>query len=30
MGFTFVDFEIKTFSFVLIMLDIVDCEIKGT
>ena len=29
MCFTFVDFELNTFTFVLIMLEIVDREIKG-
>ena len=29
MCFTFVDFELNTLSFVLIMLEIVDREIKG-
>ena len=30
MCFTFVDFELNTFTFVLIMLEIVDREIKGS
>ena len=29
MCFTFVDFDVNTFTFVLIMLEIVDREIKG-